>query len=165
MGNLIYTIANKQDINWLLYNLRNEVKTLQRKNRKLLGAIRKNSLEYTEEYKEEFIDDIVRLNLGDIVELTCTKEEYKTDYNDTYCWPYTLNRNYKALVQYKSSIYSHNCTVTLLFLDFLTINTRRYHKLPSLEETIDVCNMDLEEGGYKIRVLYKANQDDMEIEK
>jgi hypothetical protein len=166
MGNIVYQVAPEGKIDRKIWDLQSQITSLTKRNRKLTGALRKNRIEHVELNKSEFltIDDFDDIHLGDILEITCTKEEFEIG-DEEYGWLYTVNKPYKALVTYVHSSYSGYFTV--LYLDYANYKNQSYRgDCYELSEEMDFCKSDLEATDiYKIRKIYAADQDDIELYK
>jgi hypothetical protein len=161
MGNVVYQIVSKNSIDMKIWTLKTLVNRLTKQNCKLAGALRKRSIDHIKSYESELLEDIDDIFLGDILEIICTKEEYKIG-NEEYIWPYIINKPYKALVIYKHS--SYNGYITVLFLDYATYKDYSYREnCYKLSEEFDLCNYDFESGTFKIRKIYTADQDEIEL--
>lgn len=164
MGNMVYQAVSEGSIDRKIWNLESQIADLKRRNRKLTGALKKKRIEHIESHESEFleIDDIDDISIGDILEITCTKEDYEIE-GDEYGWPYVVNKPYKALVIYKWS--SYNGYVTVLFLDFANYKDHSYRgDCYKLSEELDLNRSDFQATDiYKIRKIYEASQDEMEL--
>lgn len=161
MGNMVYQIAPKHSVDSKIWMLQSLVKHLKDHNRKLTGAVKKKCVDHIRLHESEFLDDIDDIFLGDILEVTCTKQEYNL-HGEEYEWPYVVNKPYQALVIYRYS--SYNGYITVLLLDYANYKDKSNREdCYKLSEEIDFTRSDFESGVYKIRKLYEADQEGIEL--
>lgn len=165
IGNIAYQAADKKNIDKLVSDMRSKNAYLKRKNRKLTGTLKQKIIDHIELKEEEFFEEFDDIHLGDIVEIICLKEIYgfnKT--KDEYYWPYQINKNYVGFVTYKVPGYAG-------YLKLLLMNTASYKTshytgdLFHMNETLELSKQELEieEGIFKIRRLYKTDSSQIEI--